>query len=196
MLKKRIIFTLLYENGSFVLSRNFRLQRVGDLFWLEKNYNFDHIAFYIDELIVLDVTRGRRNIENFAGTLKALATSCFVPIAAGGGIRNQGDASLLLRSGADKIVVNTSLFKDPKMVKELAAEFGQQCVVGSVDLKRQEDNQFGIFIGNGAEKIEVGVLDAISRILDKPIGELYLTSIDRDGTGQGWIVCPTVAKCR
>ena len=61
MLRKRVIFTLLYDSGSFMLSRNFRLQRVGNLDWLQRNYNFAHIAFFIDELIVLDVTRGQHD---------------------------------------------------------------------------------------------------------------------------------------
>jgi len=84
MLKKRIIFVLLYDNGSFMLSRNFRLQKVGDLQWLKKNYNFSHISFSIDELIILDVTRGGRDEEKFLFHVKSLTEECFVPIAAGG----------------------------------------------------------------------------------------------------------------
>ena len=68
-----------------MLSRNFRLQRVGNLDWLQRNYNFAHIAFFIDELIVLDVTRGPRDPDGFCAALKALTVGCFVPIAAGGG---------------------------------------------------------------------------------------------------------------
>src|SRR5687768_4666363 len=110
MLKKRMIFTLLYDNGSFMLSRNFRLQKVGDLRWLQKNYNFSSIAFSIDELIVLDVTRGERNNAIFCDHLKKLTEGCFIPIAAGGGIRSVEYAKMLLRSGADKVVINTPLF--------------------------------------------------------------------------------------
>jgi cyclase len=107
MLKKRIIFTLLYDSGNFMLSRNFRLQQVGNLTWLQRNYNFSHIAFFIDELIILDVSRGERNTDNFCETLKKLTSDCFVPIAAGGGVRSIDYARRLLRSGADKIVINT-----------------------------------------------------------------------------------------
>jgi cyclase len=186
MLKKRIIFTLLYDNEFFMLSRNFRLQRVGNLAWLQKNYNFEHIAFFIDELIVLDVTRGKRDLLKFAGILKDLTAGCFVPIAAGGGVHSTDDAGLLLRSGADKIVVNTSLFKNRKMVKNLIAEFGRQCVVGSVDLKHEDNGSFEIFVQNGEEKLNLKTNDAFEQILDETVGELYLNSIDKDGTGQGY----------
>ena len=186
MLKKRIIFTLLYDSGSFMLSRNFRLQRVGDLKWLQRNYNFAHIAFYIDELIVLDVTRGRRDTDAFCHTLKALTAGCFVPIAAGGGVRSVDQARQLLRSGADKIVVNTPLFSDRALVKELASEFGQQCVVGAVDLKRQSSGAYRIIIEMGSRAVEEDPRYALGWLEERFVGELYLNSIDRDGTGQGY----------
>jgi len=110
MLKKRIIFTLLYDNGNFVLSRNFRLQKVGNLDWLKKNYDFSKISFYIDELVVLDVSRKNRDLNLFCENLKILTKDSFVPVAAGGGINSYEHASKLLKSGADKLVLNSSLF--------------------------------------------------------------------------------------
>lgn len=186
MLKKRIIFTLLYDSGAFMLSRNFRLQRVGDLAWLQRNYNFAHIAFFIDELIVLDVSRNQRDINTFCESLKALTKGCFIPIAAGGGIRSLAHARQLLRSGADKVVVNTPLFDNPNLVKELAGEFGQQCVVGSVDMKRNDHMGYTIFTESGRQAL-TEPLSASLRILGQQcVGELYLNSIDQDGTGQGY----------
>ena len=88
MLKKRVLFTLLYDQGNFMLSRNFRLQRVGNLNWLKKNYDFSKISFFIDELIVLNVSRNNRDNTKFAEDLKLIATDIFVPIAAGGGINS------------------------------------------------------------------------------------------------------------
>ena len=96
MLKKRLIFTLLYNSGIFSLSRNFRLQNVGDIKWLNENYNFDYISQYIDELIVLDVSRSRRDINAFSHILKSLTEKVFVPISSGGGIRKYEDAKILL----------------------------------------------------------------------------------------------------
>jgi cyclase len=135
MLKKRVIFTLLYDSGYFMLSRNFRLQKIGDLQWLKKNYNFSHITFSIDELIILDVTRGERNEELFHEHVRLLNEECFVPIAAGGGIREVEQARKLLHSGADKVVINTLLIEDVDVISEIAKEFGQQSIVASVDVK-------------------------------------------------------------
>lgn len=169
-----------------MLSRNFRLQRVGNMEWLNRNYNFSHIAFYIDELIVLDVTRGTRNPELFCETLKGLTSGCFVPIAAGGGVRSVEQARQLLRSGADKIVVNTPLFETPDLVQHLTREFGQQCVVGSVDLKRRTDGKYQIVTGMGTQPVEGDPAEALQWLNRNRVGELYLNSIDQDGTGQGY----------
>jgi imidazole glycerol-phosphate synthase subunit HisF len=185
MLKKRLIFTLLFNNGAFVLSRNFRLQRVGDIGWLQNNYGFSKVSFYIDELIVLDVTRGEKNKELFCRNLEALAKGCFVPIAAGGGVRSVDDARRLLRSGADKIVVNAPLFDDRPLVAALAREFGQQCVVGSVDVN-VADGGYEIWTGCGGARIDGAPKSHIRALNDGAIGELYLNSMQRDGTGQGY----------
>jgi len=186
MLKKRILFTLLYDNGQFMLSRNFRLQKVGNLAWLQKNYNFAHISFFIDELVVLDVTRGERNLAAFCETLEALTEGCFVPIAAGGGIRSVEQARRLLRSGADKVVVNTPLFSQPSLLREMAQEFGQQCVVGSLDLKRSEGGKFEILIESGTRALDSVATEELQRLSNGEVGEWYLNSVDRDGTGQGY----------
>jgi cyclase len=186
VLKKRIIFTLLYDAGYFMMSRNFRLQKVGDLSWLQKNYDFSHIAFFIDELVVLDVTRGPRNTDRFAETLRALTGECFVPIAAGGGIRSLEQVRSLLRSGADKIVVNTLLFEEPEGVREMAAEFGQQCIVASVDIKSVVGGPSQIYTSSGSQPLTGLVVDILARLNEGWVGEIYLNSIDRDGTGQGY----------
>jgi len=186
VLKKRVIFTLLYDSGSFMLSRNFRLQNVGKIDWLQENYNFSHIAFYIDELIVLDVSRGERDIERFSDTLKILAKGCFAPIAAGGGIRKLSDARKLLLSGADKVVINSVLFDDPQFVSSLAREFGQQCVVGAIDLKQDLDGTYHIYTNNGACLRRDPVNNLLEQLPERSVGELYLNSINQDGTGQGY----------
>lgn len=186
MLKKRIIFTLLHDAGSFMLSRNFRLQKVGNLEWLQRNYNFAHIAFFIDELIVLDVTRGERNHEAFCETLKAIAAGCFVPIAAGGGVRSVHDARLLLRSGADKIIINTALFENKSLARDLVKEFGQQCIIGSVDIKSMPDGSYRVNTMSGRSLIDEDPSKSLLCLDEGLVGEIYLNSIDRDGTGQGY----------
>lgn len=186
MLKKRLVFTLLYDGGSFMLSRNFRLQKVGDLRWLQRHYDFSRIAFHIDELIVLDVTRGARDETRFCDTLQALTEGCFVPIAAGGGVRSLAHARRLLRSGADKVVINTALHEQPALAAELAEDLGQQCVVGAVDLRREADGRPRVWVDNGARAIGGDALQALSWLREPHVGELYLNSMDRDGTGQGY----------
>jgi cyclase len=187
MLKKRLIFTLLYNNGQFMLSRNFRLQKVGNFQWLKTNYNFSQISYSIDELIVLDVTRGERNPEAFCEILKLLTEGCFVPIAAGGGVKSIEAARNLLRSGADKVVVNSVLYENNGFIGELASEFGQQCVVATMDIKFSQEQGYQVWSESGNHLLEGEASYWIDRFAkDDYIGELYLNSMDRDGTGQGY----------
>jgi len=186
MLKKRVIFTLLYDSGYFMLSRNFRLQKVGNMQWLKKNYNFSHIAFSIDELIILDVTREERNEELFHEHVRLLNDESFVPIAAGGGIREVEQARKLLHSGADKVVINTLLIEDVDVISEIAEEFGQQCIVASVDVKLI-NGDFTVWTHNGNVKQDVSLTKWLEKIDTLPIGEVYLNSVDRDGTGFGYL---------
>lgn len=186
MLKKRLIFTLLFNDGHFVLSRNFRLQKVGDLRWLQTHYNFSRISFFIDELIVLNVSRVAGSAETFRAALKVLAEGCFVPITAGGGVRSVGEARDLLRSGADKVAVNTALFDGSSLVDELASVFGQQCVVASVDVKRGADAQYRVWTACGSRAVPGTAIELLANLERRAVGELYLNSIDRDGTGQGY----------
>ena len=185
MLKKRLIFTLLYDSGYFSLSRNFRLQRVGDLRWLKENYNFEYISRYIDELIVLDVSKGKREIKEFSKILKELTERIFVPISSGGGIRKFEHAKILLESGADKVIINTSIFKDIDLINNLASEFGRQCIVGSLDIKKEKDS-YHFYISNGKESVKKTIHEIDNILKECPLGEIILHSIDRDGTGQGY----------
>jgi len=186
MHKKRIIFTLLYDDGNFMLSRNFRLQKVGNLDWLKKNYNFSHISSYIDELIIFDVSRNERNIDKFCKALNVLTDGCFVPITAGGGIRKLDDAKYLLRSGADKVSINTLLFSDLSLVKDLVANFGKQCVVGSIDVKKTDHGKYEILTESGKRVIDQDLSSLLSFLEKDYIGEVYINSINQDGTGQGY----------
>lgn len=168
-----------------MLSRNFRLQKVGDIEWLEKNYGFSNVGFSIDELIVLDVSRNERNRDGFSEVLKILTNDCFAPIAAGGGINSVADATKLLRSGADKIVVNSALHSNKQLVSELAQEFGRQCIIASVDCKQSED-KFYIATNNGSYITDLTLTKFLQQCSDLAIGEICINSIDRDGTGNGF----------
>jgi cyclase len=185
MLRKRIIFTLIYSEGQFMQSRNFRLQKVGSLQWLNKNYKFQNISFAIDELILLNASRGNKNLIEFAETLSNIVNEVFIPISAGGGIKTLEDAELLFKSGADKIVINSLLIQDPTIIKELVNNYGSQSVVASIDCKLISGTH-EIFIKDGTLPIERSLEDYIKYLEELGIGEIYLNSIDKDGTGFGY----------
>lgn len=185
MLRKRIIFALIYSDGNFMQSRNFRLQKVGNLHWLEKNYKFQNIAFALDELIVLNASKGEKNMPEFASTISKLVNDVFIPIAAGGGIRTMEDADLLFKSGADKIVLNSLLVENPDMVKEIIKNYGSQSVVACIDCKLRDDN-YEIFIKDGSLKIDYELKEYVAYLELLGVGEIYLNSIDKDGTGFGY----------
>ena len=123
--KKRIIFTLLYSSNRFVLSRNFRLQTIGDLDWLKRNYNFDNVAYHIDELLILDVTRGGKDSEEFCKVVTKISENIFVPLTIGGGINSFEKAKLFFKSGADKVSINSSLL-DENLVNQIVKNYGKQ----------------------------------------------------------------------
>ncbi len=184
MLEKRLIFTLLFQNGSFMLSRNFSLQKVGDLNWVRENYDFDAIAYSIDELIILNVERDKKDLQKFSKVIEDIGKKYFMPIATGGGIRCIKDSNLLLRAGADKVVINTPIFTEPELVKELVKQFGSQCVVASIDYKN-ENGVRTVFIENGVRPIGMVAEKAAFLAQSLGVGEIYLTSMSNDGTGQG-----------
>ncbi len=186
MAKKRLIFTLHYNSEVFSLSRNFRLQKAGDLNWLSKNYNFPKIAFSIDELVILDVSRENRDANKFQEVLKELAKEIFVPIAAGGGIRSFQDAKNLFESGADKIILNTILYQNKDVVRSIAEVYGAQSMIASVDFKLNEVGEREVYLENGARKIDISLKDYLGDINELPVGEIYLHSMRQDGTGQGY----------
>jgi cyclase len=185
MLRKRIIFTLIYCDGYFMQSRNFRLQKVGNLNWLEKNYKFQSIAFSLDELIVLNASKTEKNNTEFATMVSSLVNDVFIPIAAGGGIRTLEDAELFFNSGADKLVLNTALVESPELVKILVKKYGSQSIVASIDYKKVND-VFEVYIKDGSSKIETSLIEYIEYLENLEVGEIYLNSIEKDGTGFGY----------
>jgi cyclase len=186
MLKNRIIFTLLYGDGHYHLSRNFRLQRVGDLSWVKENYELDSIARSIDELVILDVSRETRDHAAFSMQIEQLGKNCFMPIAAGGGIQTLEHAFQLFQAGVDKLVLNTMFFSKPDFVKELVDLFGSQSIIASIDYRLMEDLSRRVFVKNGTEDVAMDLADAMLHVQSLGAGEIYLTSINNDGTGNGF----------
>ena len=185
MLRKRIIFALIYSDGFFTQSRNFRLQRVGNLAWLEKNYQFQKIALSLDELIVINASKNGKSNKAFAAMVENLVNDVFIPICAGGGIRSMEDAVLLFNSGADKILVNSILKEDPELVKELIQIYGSQSIVASIDYKIV-NGKCEVYIHDGSVKLDTELPEYLNYIESLDVGEIYLNSMDKDGTGFGY----------
>ena len=185
MLKKRLIFTLLWQKSLFQLSRNFSLQAAGNLQWVRKHYELTSISRSIDELVLLNVARVDRQPDAFCQDISQLSAFCFMPIAAGGGIHSVEDAFRLLDAGADKLVVNSVLFSEPRLVRELVHVFGTQSIVASLDYKCTPKGR-EVLTHKGKQSVGLLLEDAVRQAEDLGVGELYITSIDRDGTGQGY----------
>ena len=185
MPKKRLVFTLLYQKGYFYLSRNFRLQRVGNLDWLQNNYKFSSIATSIDELIIVDVTRKEHDKKEFCEIAAKVSANCFIPLVLGGGINSLEDAEMLVTNGADKLIINTALTEKPELVSELVKIYGSQSIIASIDY-RKIDGELIVFTHQGQKKNDQPFGMYLQQIAELKVGELYLNSIDRDGTSQGY----------
>ena len=185
MKKKRIIFTLLLSDKNFILSRNFVHQKVGDINWLKKNYNFKRTSNFIDELVIINVDK-KRNYEVFFDISKKIAKECFVPITFGGGIDNFDIASKMFKNGADKIIINTSTYKNPELLNQISAVYGSQSVIVSLDFKKENEDKYSVWIENGKKKLDISLVQHLKNLMNFEFGEIYLNSIDKDGTGFGY----------
>ena len=184
MIKKRIIFTLLLSEKNFILSRNFVHQKVGDINWLKKIIILKYFNF-IDELIIINVDE-KRNHEVFFDISKKIAKDCFVPITYGGGIDNFNIASEMFKNGADKIIINSSTFKNPELLNQISSVYGSQSVIVSIDFKKENKNEYSVWVENGKKKIEISLDEHLENLMNYEFGEIYLNSIDKDGTGFGY----------
>jgi len=185
MLRDRLIFSLIYNAGAFMQSRNFRLQRVGDINWLERNYKFQKISFSLDELIVVDATKENKDIKKFSEAVKRLVNDVFIPVAAGGGILSLEDAELLFNNGADKVILNSTLYETPELAKSIIEKYGSQSLVASVDYKLVDDIPV-VYINDGSVPIAMPFDEYLTFLQALGVGEILLNSIQQDGTGFGY----------
>ena len=188
MLKKRLIFILYYTAGAFYLSRNFRLQRVGDVHWLVDKFRFKSIGKFVDEIVVLDVTRepqspGIRD-ECFADTLTYLMRETFVPLTIGGALRSVDCVTRCLHLGADKVLFNTPVLNQADLVRECVSRFGAQAVIAAIDVSGES----GSYVSRLANAHTPGLPleEHLQRAIELGVGEVMVNSIDLDGTGMGF----------
>lgn len=139
-----------------------------------------------DELIYMDVVASLYGRNNLSEIVSRTAEHIFIPITVGGGIRSVEDARNLLRCGADKIALNTAAVANPHLISELAEVFGSQCVVLSIEAKKTTANQWEVYTDNARERTQLDVMEWCHKAVELGAGEILLTSIDQEGTGQGF----------
>jgi len=147
-----------------------------------------------DELCFLDIGASHEGRETIVDVVRRTAEVCFMPVTVGGGIRTADDARALLMAGADKVAVNSAAVSRPEVVSDIAARFGSQCVVASIDARRREGGDgWEIFTHGGRKATGIDALEHARRLVDLGAGELLITSMDRDGTREGFDLALTRA---
>jgi imidazole glycerol-phosphate synthase subunit HisF len=188
-LAHRIIPCLDTDGERVVKGVNFvGLRDAGDPVALAARYN----AEGADELVVLDIAASRDRRPTFLETIRRVAEQLAIPLTAGGGIRTLADAVAVVRGGADKITVNTAAVQRPELITELSAEFGAQAVVLAIDGKRNAD-RWEVMVRGGRDATGLDAIAWAHRGVELGAGEILLTSVDRDGTQQGFDVPLTAA---
>jgi len=185
MLKTRIIPCLDVKDGRVVKGVNFvDLRDAGDPVEQAKLYD----AAGADELCFLDITASHENRGTILEVARKTAEQCFMPLTIGGGVRTLEDIRALLLAGADKVSVNTAAVKDPDFVRRAAEKFGSQCIVVAIDAKSggHTVSGFEIFTHGGREATGIDAVEFAKLVESKGAGEILLTSMDRDGTREGF----------
>ncbi len=191
-MKARVIPCLDVKDGRVVKGVNFvDLVDAGDPVEAAKAYD----AAGADELCFLDITASSDDRETIYDVVARTAEHCFMPLTVGGGIRTIEDIRKLLLAGADKVSINTAAVKNPQFVAEAADKFGNQCIVVSIDARKVsaegEPDRWEIFTHGGREPTGIDAIAFAKKVVDLGAGEILLTSMDRDGTRQGFDIALT-----
>ena len=157
------------------------VRKIGDPNELALKYYVDGI----DEIVFMDAVASLYNRNNLFKIIENACTEVFIPVTIGGGIRTLDDIEKALDSGADKVAINTAAIHDPSFIRSASLKYGSQCIVGSIEAKRQT-NGWEAYIDNGREKTGVDVLEWAREIEELGAGEILLTSIDQEGTQRGF----------
>jgi len=190
MLKARIIPCLDVEGGRVVKGVNFvDLIDAGDPVEQARMYD----AAGADELTFLDITASHENRDTIFDVVNRTAEQCFMPLTVGGGVRTTEDIRKLLLAGADKASINTAAVHNPEFVQEAAQKFGSQCIVVAIDAKTVAPGKFEIFTHGGRKPTGIDAVEWAERMASYGAGEILLTSMDRDGTKQGFNIALTRA---
>lgn len=175
--------TLLYKDTTLVKGISFdSWRRIGSLMQAIKVYNIRQV----DELVFLDITATREGNPPDFSLVDDFADDCFMPLTVGGGIRNIEDVRKLLAVGADKVSVCSSAVYNPNLINQIASEFGSQCIVVSIDVKQNSNGTYEVFTHSGTKSTGKDPVEFALEMENRNAGEILLTSIDRDGTMEGY----------
>ncbi len=193
-LARRIIPCLDVDNGRVVKGVNFvDIRDAGDPVEIARRYN----EAGADEITFLDITASHEARETTVHTVEAIAREVFIPLTVGGGIRSLADIRTMLNAGADKVSINTAAIREPQLVADASARFGAQCIVVAIDAKRVQDRdgapRWEIFTHGGRRPTGIDALAWARRMAELGAGEILLTSMDRDGTRDGFDLALTRA---
>lgn len=183
MLKVRIIPTLLWKDVGLVKGKAFdSWRRVDTVLPVIKVYNMREV----DEMILLDISATRNMREPDYESIAEFASECFVPLTVGGGVSNIQHIKQLLRVGADKVAINSAAYRNPKLINEASDMFGTQCVVVSIDVRKNSDGIYQCYSECGNHLEAVSVVDWAKEMASRGAGELLITSIENDGMMKGY----------
>ncbi len=183
MKRIRVIPTLLLKNGGVVKTRQFRHPTyVGDPINAVKIFNEKEV----DELILLDIDASRTKRPPDFKMVEQIASECFMPVAYGGGISDIEQMRMLFSAGVEKVVVNSALNSQPEMIRRAANIFGSQSIVASIDAKRTWLKKYKAYTSCGTKYTGCNVVEMAKMAVEHGVGEIYLNSMDRDGTQQGY----------
>jgi imidazole glycerol-phosphate synthase subunit HisF len=183
MLLRRVIPCLDVDKGRVVKGVEFlNLRDAGDPVELAVRYQ-DEGA---DEIVFLDITASHERRETVAELARRCADDVFIPFTIGGGVRSAEDAQAVLDAGADKVSVNSAAVARPELLAEMAAVFGAQCVVLAIDARREADGSYGVYVEGGRRPVGRDAIEWAREGVERGAGEILLTSMDRDGTEDGY----------
>lgn len=179
MVRKRLIVVLTLNDGVLFRTRNF----IPDY-----RYTLNFVdAWSVDELVVIDITRpSQGDREHFYEVVDDLAKKCFVPLAVGGGVKDLAEVRKLMSVGADKVIINSEAIRRPAFITEIASAYGSQCTVVSIDAKRHENKGYEVYTHFGTTPTGITPEDWALQAEKAGAGEIFLTSIEKDGTLEGY----------
>jgi cyclase len=182
MLKKRIIPTLLLNGERMVKGKNFKNYRdTGDPVYAAKIYNSQSV----DELIFIDIEATLKNRKPNSNIITKVSEVCFMPLTVGGGVKSLEDISLLLNSGADKVLLNSAVYDNYKFVNEASKKFGSSCIIVGIDI-RVEDGNYILYKNSGTIKCDITLAEHLKVLELEGAGEIYINNISNDGLMRGY----------